>query len=388
MPKLDQILKAGGASPPPAADPPTPAQPAVASIPPPQPASNLADDVPPAADVPHASAAQASSGSVGLNPGLGFCTEKEISKVPVDFCRSSFDKPCLTGFEMKYMHWHGNNGLNEGLNILRAPGCFPHGTTVGAMGYYRTGSTLLFNVARLWAAAGAGVGGMVSGFNCFGRQTVNPTPTSRKESKCTIVCKDHEWRPGVADNANTILMSHRDPWESVCSRKMMDMWCKDPPKELARKYQGAAAAEYKGKCLASDPMQRTEAVTQCAALMQMQASIYAKREGAGKRVDFDVSLTDFFADPETQIAGIGRAIGICEAALTNRPLIAFLKAMTVYLHDKPDKDMGITRMHDTHSTKKRDKQCSELMGWMRSDMGCSKWIDGNASAATNSVLRG
>ena len=45
--------------------------------------------------------------------------------------------------------------LAEGLALLRGPGCFPHGKYIVAAGYYRTGSTLLFNTARLWVTLGA-----------------------------------------------------------------------------------------------------------------------------------------------------------------------------------------------------------------------------------------
>lgn len=45
--------------------------------------------------------------------------------------------------------------LKTGLNALRAPGCFPHGRYIVTAGYYRSGSTLLYNTARLWVALGA-----------------------------------------------------------------------------------------------------------------------------------------------------------------------------------------------------------------------------------------
>merc|ERR1719162_129623 len=94
------------------------------------------------------------------------------------------------------------------------------------MGYYRTGSTLLFNVARLWAALASDAGTM-TGFNCFAR---TGTETEKKKSKCTIICKDHVFKESIKSTADTVLMSRRDPFESVCSRKMMDQWCKEPPK--------------------------------------------------------------------------------------------------------------------------------------------------------------
>jgi len=282
---------------------------------------------------------------------------------------------------MKYMLWQRNTGVNEGINFLRAPGCFPHGINVAVMGYFRTGSTLLFNVARLWAAL-ASERGMQSGFNCMERKSISPTKDLAK-SKCTIVCKDHQFKGGVAETTDLVLMSHRDPFESVCSRKIMDQFCKDAPKD--KKSMGVE--EYHKQCKQSDALMKKEAVVQCHMLMEMQRDIYTARGSSGKEIALDVLLTDYYAKPEATVVSIGRAMGICEAALQNSPLVGVLLAMMKYLHDKPDRDMGITRMHDTHSAKKVEANCAGLLEWMRADPKCVEWMDGNASAASNSILR-
>ena len=40
--------------------------------------------------------------------------------------------------------------LLQGLQDIRSESCFPKKLSVGVFGYFRTGSTLLFNIARLW----------------------------------------------------------------------------------------------------------------------------------------------------------------------------------------------------------------------------------------------
>eukprot|EP00729_Bicosta_minor_P029885 gene29885-1131_t len=52
--------------------------------------------------------------------------------------------PCFSTWEAEYMKEHADE-LEGGLRALHAPGCFPHGRYIVAAGYYRTGSTLLFN---------------------------------------------------------------------------------------------------------------------------------------------------------------------------------------------------------------------------------------------------
>ena len=71
--------------------------------------------------------------------------------------------PCFSTWEAEYMKEHADE-LEAGLRALHAPGCFPHGRYIVAAGYYRTGSTLLFNTARLWVALGA-VSALVIKFN-------------------------------------------------------------------------------------------------------------------------------------------------------------------------------------------------------------------------------
>ena len=74
-----------------------------------------------------------------------------------------------------------------------------------------------------------------------------------------------------------LLMSHRDPYHSICSRKMERMWCKSPlieGKVIAIKdpRYGQAVED----CKAGN--ERFEVKMQCQVLMGMQADVYARRE--------------------------------------------------------------------------------------------------------------
>lgn len=327
------------------------------------------------------SIAAAAAPLVDFVSGSGVCTTRELFFIPSDYCTSSFDRPCFTGFEFKYMHWHTAD-LAEGLQVLRAPGCFRHGITVAAMGYYRTGSTMLFNIARLWAALASG-SGVVSGFGCVTRKKWYENDQSRRESKCTVVCKDHEWKQGLPDTAEVVLMSHRDPLESLCSRKLMDQFCKSQPRD-----DKMDRVAWRAACLKGGIVGQGETVRQCHRLMQMQAGIYNERLAAKKTIAYDVLLSDYNRSPSEQIANIGSAMGICQAAIRNAALLKFVMQMAKLLHDKPDKDIGITRMHDTHKQEQRQKHCSSLLEHMRSDRRCSAWQDASGSVEANPFKSG
>ena len=56
-----------------------------------------------------------------------------------------------------------------------------------------------------------------------GIATYTPPPQPR-----TVVCKLHEMTASVANEADVVVMSHRDPFGSICSRKLETTWCKNP----------------------------------------------------------------------------------------------------------------------------------------------------------------
>jgi len=316
------------------------------------------------------------------SPQLGDCSA-HISRVPKDYCVSTPDRPCLTRFEKKQLQF-ANQELRAGLHAIKAPGCFQHGKTVATMGYFRTGSTLVFNIARLWAALGAD-GGLVAGFACHdpGEAGINPQESDR----CSLVCKDHLLHDGVAGGTDIFLMSRRDVWESLCSRKMMGVWCKKPASRIELKTKEEKDG-FQAKCFRDKELERQETVQQCHELMEMQADIYDKRYASGRGVAYDMLMGDFTKDPMMQVQNIGRAMGICDAATGNAGLQKLMLAMSKELHDHPDHDAGITRMHDVHSARDRErKNCGPLREWVQSDAACAAWANSGAAPDQNAALQ-
>lgn len=319
-------------------------------------------------------------------PPSGPCKGSSAAgKVPKEWCGLSETSTCFSKWERSYIELNAAR-LKRALAVLRSPGCFPHGVSVAALGYFRTGSTLLFNIARLWLVLGAG-NGLISGYTCRNPAVVGIGVDGEAAEKCSMVCKDHSWHAGVADNTQIILMSRRDPYHSVCSRKLMDIWCRVPNARGKAGTDWDAVNAYKKRCLSDPGMESQEAIKQCRGLMEMQAAIYLERRKLGKPVAYDMLMEDYARDPARQVRAIGRAIGICDAALNNDDLMHFFRAMASYLKTHPDQDMGITLMHDVHTAEQRVAKCSHMEDWMRSDDACRAWMDANASIAANSVLR-
>merc|ERR1712150_153087 len=190
---------------------------------------------------------------------------------------------CFITFEQDYLRKHLAE-LQKGLKAIRAPGCYPHGTTVATMGYFRTGSTLLYNYARLWAALATGKS-LVSGFGCKSPEVMGIGVEGKKQERCSVVCKDHAFKEGVAKQATVVLSSRRDPWESVCSRKLQDLWCRYRPQPGQKKQASKQEKdEYQKECLRNKTMQALESQYQCQDLMIQQAGIYLARRQQGKEV--------------------------------------------------------------------------------------------------------
>merc|ERR1712190_24150 len=183
-------------------------------------------------------------------------------------------------------------------------------------------------------------------------------------------------------------MSRRDPYESVCSRKLMGLWCR--LRQEGRKQQASAQEKdaYAKKCREEYDVQALEAQNQCKDLMRMQANIYHQRRYKGGQVNYDVLMSDYQTTPEIQVREIARGMGICREAYEDRALVKFVVAMGTELHDHPDRDMGITQMHDMHTADQREKSCGKkLREMMRADPMCREWMDNNAAAESNAILR-
>lgn len=316
------------------------------------------------------------------------CTGSMVAGVPKEWCGKE-DSPrgssCLTAFEGSYIQRHAME-LRTGLAAIRAPGCFPHGVSVATLGYFRTGSTLLYNVARVWAALGAGEA-LVAGFSCKSPESLGIGVPGERAERCSMLCKDHDWKEGMAQFATVALMSRRDPWESVCSRKLQKLWCRLRQQGRNRQASEQEKMQYQRQCYYNISVQAQEAQHQCKDLMTMQADIYHIRRAYGGSIAYDVLLSDYQTSPALQVREIAKAIGICREAYEDPALVAMVVAVGTALHDKPDKDMGITQMHDVHTDRQRLRSCSRLREWMRGDEECREWMESNASAAANAVLR-
>jgi len=306
-----------------------------------------------------------------------------VTGVHKEWCGINDGRKCMDKWEKSYME-ENEGKLKKAFKILRKPGCFPHGVSVASMGYFRTGSTLLYNTARLWLALGAGES-LVAGFMCKDPKLVGIGVKGAPQEHCSMLCKDHEMKSGIDKNAKVLLMSRRDPYYSVCSRKLMDVWCRMKSRGPGPVDWDAIKA-YAKKCKETPEIEKQEAIDQCRGLMKMQADIYFARQQAGKSVAFDQLMEEYESDPATQVREIALAIGICREAATHEDLVKFIVQMGKELKEHPDQSMDITQMHDVHTPEQRKAKCSNLEGWMRSDSICRAWMDANANASANGVL--
>ena len=119
---------------------------------------------------------------------------------------------------------------------------------------------------------------MVAGWNCPDKRLLELSDGKGSTPPRTAVCKLHELNRHVAKQADVILMSHRDPYHSICSRKMEHMWCKEPVDANGR-YMSGKDPMYKEaveQCKQGDEV--LEVKGQCQVLMGLQAGVYAGRE--------------------------------------------------------------------------------------------------------------
>lgn len=202
------------------------------------------------------------------------------------------------------------------------------------------------------------------------------------------VCKLHEMPDSVAKEADVVLMSHRDPFYSICSRKMDSMWCKSDPFYEGRYINGKDPLYNQAKeaCLKGD--EKIEVKTQCQLLMGLQADVYARREEFNKTVAHDVPLEGWNENAHKQIKKVGRAIGICEKAITNLPLVDFIYQMGLYLggKDTHSKNQKLTNMHAVHSDKERSQKCSNVLKGIEKSAECETWVRKNGSSTGNTIL--
>ena len=84
-----------------------------------------------------------------------------------------------------------------------------------------------------------------------------------------------------AKTADVILMSHRDPYHSICSRKLEHMWCKQPTNSNGEYVASNDAGFSKAQDACKNGDEKLEVKGQCQMLMGLQADVYARREVSG-----------------------------------------------------------------------------------------------------------
>ena len=94
-------------------------------------------------------------------------------------------------------------------------------------------------------------------------------------------------------------------------------------------------------------------------------------------------------DAKLQIKSVGRAIGICEEAVNNTPLLEFIHQMGLYLGTKAghSKEQGLTKMHEVHMDDQRDRECIHVRGGIAASPECNAWFQRNGSYAANGILQ-
>lgn len=252
-------------------------------------------------------------------------------------------------------------------------------------GIYRSGSTLLYNIVRLWTAfgQGAGTGGMAAGRKC--------TPDMHEYAGSRVtVCKDHMLHDRVAKSVDVVLMSRRAPAQSVCSRKLEGQWCRWPEK-LGRpklKWNTPEWNAFIQHCLTDKELSYAEVGRQCRELMRLQADVYHGRHTVGRGIAFDSLLSDFTEDPARQIGRIGQAMGICSQATTDVKILTVLVSLAKNLQSDTAGASEITFMHGTHTNlTERAEKCGFIKAAVYAETECAKWARHDAAYSSNAVLR-
>jgi hypothetical protein len=295
--------------------------------------------------------------------------------------------PCFTNFETKYMLANATR-LAAGIAKIRQPGCFPHGKYIIAAGYYRTGSTLLYNTARLWGALGAPQT-VIAGWGCPDRQALGLGHIKEVDTAATpftAICKLHEMDQSIHQNDVRVVMSHREPWGSICSRKMENQWAYCTTIACHRKLM---TAEKYNKCVrecSDSPDQKAAVKLSCRELMALQTNVYINSESANVTVGHDVPLESWHNDPFGEIALVGKSMGICKEAYEDRALVEMIHAMGVHLENTPSADQSTTQMHRVHEDSERDKVCSHIQAGIDADPTCKQWSDSGGLQEENAML--
>lgn len=265
------------------------------------------------------------------------------------------DGTCLTGWEKEYMQ-NNSETLAVGLKALRQQGCVPAAQKILIGGYFRTGSTQLFNQARVWMGL-AFPGSAASG--------VLPTSTQldATDPSFTIVSKQHGLEHDRAMAFDVMLMSSRSVVDTVITRT--DMKSDMNPENIT-----------------------LEAVKKaCYTVLNQQGRMYRMWESTGRKVAYDTLLEDWVKDPEKEISNIAEALGVCKEAASDKALVKFIHDMTNNVRDHPGLGTRLTQMHGFQSKDHKALLRPKVMEFMEQEPWCKEWADGNARVASNYMYR-
>lgn len=292
---------------------------------------------------------------VDKTPTHGTVFFKEIQGAVVDlkgnWCEGD---GCLTSLEREYLTEHAPK-LAKGLSVLRDGNCMsPKRVITG--GYFRTGSTLLFNQARLW---------MILAFPKGTAAGYDPDMTQFLKS-ASVVAKQHDMDSDKAKAADVLLMSRREVAPSVSSRLVADVYSFNLTRISA----------------ASRDELRNDANNECMRLGKMQANMYSRWNQLGKTVAYDVLLEDFVKDQDREIKAIAKSLGVCSQAREDQHLIDMVKFMTNALHSQPDRDPSITQMHPPRDDKHEafDSLVNQLIKELPE---CNTWAQSHGNIMQN-----
>jgi hypothetical protein len=314
------------------------------------------------------------------NPSVCLVSGCFDSDVPISAAQS----PCASALEAEAMR-RLETEHPQSLVALRQPGCFPQNRSIAVAGIYRSGSTLLYNLVRLWAVLSQrpGTGGMVAGRRC----TAELYPDAR--SNRISICKDHTLHASVVGAVGTVLMSRRTPAQSICSRKLEGQWCRWPDKigGPKLKWNTPEWTAFVTECSTNKELEFAEVGRQCRDLMRLQADVYHGRHAAGGMVAFDSLLGDYTQDPTRQIRLIGQAIGICSQATANHHLLGLIAKLAANLRYDSAGNTDITFMHGTHLNKtERTVRCANIAPAVTAEPECAAWAAHSAAYTSNAVL--
>mmetsp|Transcript_19630 Transcript_19630/g.55193 ORF Transcript_19630/g.55193 Transcript_19630/m.55193 type:complete len:342 (+) Transcript_19630:79-1104(+) len=270
---------------------------------------------------------------------------------------SQVNESCTTKFEKQYLLDHQEE-LKEGLEALRKPGCVKPGNKVATGGIFRSGSTLLFNQVRLWMNL-AFPNNVSTGFD--------PDPEHFHFAKAhgAVVAKAHKLHDWLARESDHLLMSRRSVVDSVITRISF--------------LNGTRPVHLTGS--PKDEADLLKAVgDDCKNLMCQQREAYSAWEKTGRTVDYDVLLSDYFADPAREIQKIAESSGVCKQAAENKALQAFVEAMGKDLMhmDLLSPDARLTQMHEPSKEVDKAKLRPSIQRHVDSIPKCHAWSAADA----------